>query len=119
MHTVVETPSYVRAASTAGLSGQERQEIVTAIASEPMLGDEIRGTGGCRKIRFSGRGKGKSGGYRVITFFTGPAMPVFLLTIFSKGERSDLGKAEQNALRKLTREIAETYKARGRPGGRR
>jgi hypothetical protein len=28
--------------------------------------------------------KGKSGGYRVITFFTGPMMPIFLLAVFSK-----------------------------------
>jgi hypothetical protein len=55
-----------------------------------MAGDEIPGTGGCRKLRVAGRGKGKSCGYRTITFYSGESMPVFLLTVFSKGERSDL-----------------------------
>ncbi|MCX7304421.1 MAG: hypothetical protein NTV73_08780 [Hyphomicrobiales bacterium] len=32
-------------------------------------GDIMPGTGGARKLRFAGRGKGKSGGYRIITFY--------------------------------------------------
>jgi hypothetical protein len=47
----------------------------------------IPGTGGARKVRFAGRGKGKSGGYRVITFYSGPEVPVFLITLFAKGRR--------------------------------
>jgi hypothetical protein len=38
------------------------------MAAKPDAGDEIRGTGGARKIRFAAKGKGKSGGVRVITF---------------------------------------------------
>ena len=34
-------------------------------------GDVIEGTGGARKLRFAGKGKGKRGGFRVITFFSG------------------------------------------------
>ena len=66
--------------------------------------------GGARKVRFAGRGKGKSGGYRVITFYTGPAFPVFLLNIFAKGEKINLTMAECNALRVILAEIAATYR---------
>ena len=90
MHTVVETPAYLSAASEAGLTEAERETIKDILAREPETGDLIQGTGGCRKVRFAGRGKGKSGGYRVITFFTGPSLPLFLITVFGKGERSDL-----------------------------
>lgn len=66
------------------------------IAENPDVGVEMKGTGGARKIRFAGREKGKSGGYRVITFFAGTDIPVFLLAIFSKGEKANLLQSERN-----------------------
>jgi hypothetical protein len=56
-------------------------------------------------VRVAGRGKGKSGGYRVITYFGGNDSPVFLLTEFAKGERADLSQAERNALAKLVKTL--------------
>jgi hypothetical protein len=69
----------------------------------------------CRDT-FGGRGKGKSGGCRVITFFSGADVPVFLLNIFAKGERANLSKAEVNALRTILGRIVEAYQ--GKDGGR-
>ena len=69
MQSVVETEEYLKDAKQAGLSEEERAAIVEFIAKNPEAGAEIRGTGGARKVRFAGKGKGKSGGYRVITFF--------------------------------------------------
>ena len=62
------------------------------------------------KVRFAGRGKGKSGGYRVITFYTGPTFLVFLLNVFAKGEKINLTMAERNALRAILAEITTTYR---------
>src|SRR5579872_4190549 len=98
MHTVVETPAFTRAAAAAGMSAAEIQALTLYLAANPTAGDEIVGTGGCRKLRFAGRGKGKSGGFRVITFYSGATIPVFLLTAFSKGEKADLSGRERNAL---------------------
>jgi hypothetical protein len=39
-------------------------------------------------------------------------MPVFLLAVFSKGERSNLSHAECNQLKKLTKAITEGYGVR-------
>lgn len=75
-----------------------------------MAGDVIPGTGGARKVRFAGRGKGASGGYRVITFYTGPDLPVFLITLFGKGERVDLTQAERNAIKRELAGLAEDYR---------
>jgi hypothetical protein len=88
-------------------------EVVSMLAENLAAGDEIAGTGGCRKVRVAGRGKGKSGGFRMITFFTGDALPVFLVTAFSKGERANLARSELNKLRDLTKTIVATYQARG------
>jgi hypothetical protein len=113
MQSVIETPSFLADAKDAGLGDGERMAIIDAIAADPMMGDEIQGSGGARKIRFAGRGKGKSGGYRVITFFNGPDIPVFLLNVFGKGDRANLSKAEINALRMILARIVETYRGRG------
>ncbi|WP_353884621.1 type II toxin-antitoxin system RelE/ParE family toxin [uncultured Pleomorphomonas sp.] len=78
MHTICETHAFRRAADQAGMTEEERSELISFLADNPMAGDEIVGTGGCRKLRVAGRGKGKSGGYRTITFFSGNMLPVFL-----------------------------------------
>lgn len=110
MHSVVETPDYLADAKAAGVSDDERTAIVDKIAANPEAGDEIKGTGGARKVRFAGRGKGKSGGYRVITFYSGQDVPVFLLNVFSKGERVDLTQAERNALKAELPLLVEDYR---------
>ncbi len=61
MQTVVE-------AKALGVTETEKASIVTWIAVNPDAGNVIEGTGGARKVRFAGKSKGKSGGYRVITF---------------------------------------------------
>ncbi len=56
-----------------------------------------------------GAGRGKSGGYRVITFFSGPDIPVFLFNVFAKGDKADLSKGERNALRTVLGELVAHY----------
>ena len=85
------------------------------IAVQPDAGDVIPGTGGVRKVRFAGKGRGKSGGYRAITFFTGPGLPVLLITVYAKGDRASLTKAERNELAALTAIPVETYSGRVQP----
>jgi hypothetical protein len=112
MHTIVETPSYLSDAKAAGLTEGEREAGVEMIANHPEVGDEISGTGGARKVRVAGRGKGKSGGYRVITFYSGKEVPVFLLAVYSKGEKANLSKTERNELKGILRDIVREYKKR-------
>ena len=50
-------------------------------------------------MRFAGKGKGKSGGYRVITFFSGADIRVFLLNIFAKNEKTNLSAKERQVLK--------------------
>jgi hypothetical protein len=114
MHTVVETPSYLADARAAGLTEEERDAVVEMIANHPEAGDEIGGTGGARKVRVAGRGKGKSGGYRVITFYSGRDVPVFLLAVYSKGEKANLSKAERNELKSVLGDIVREYRKRAK-----
>ena len=92
----------------------EIADLVDFLAEYPEAGDEIPGTGGCRKVRVAGRGKGKSGGYRTVTFYSGREIPVYLLTVFSKGEKANLTTGECNDLRALTKVLIAENRARMR-----
>lgn len=61
----------------------------------------MEGTGGIRKLRWARQGTGKIGGTRVIYFFHNEKMPLYLLTIYGKGEKDNLTAAERNELSKL------------------
>lgn len=100
MHTVVETPEFLSAARNAGMTDTERQSAVDLIAANPDAGQIIPGTGGCRKVRIAREGGGKSGGYRVVTYYTRTDLPVFLLTVISKGQQANLTERQKNELRK-------------------
>jgi mRNA-degrading endonuclease RelE of RelBE toxin-antitoxin system len=112
MQTVIETEIYLRDAKAVGLSEQERTAIVNFLAMNPDAGEEIKGTGGARKIRFAGKGKGKRGGYRVISFYSGDDIPVFILNVFAKNEKTDLTKSERNDLKVMLAALADRFRGR-------
>ena len=82
------------------------------LAAHPAAGDVMEGTGAARKVRFAGKNRGKSGGYRVITFCSGPDIPVFLLNIFAKNERANLTPKERVTLKAILGEMVRTYRSR-------
>lgn len=112
LHVVAELPQFLRDVAAAGLSDSEHQAIVNAVAANPLHGNQIRGSGGVRKVRFAGHGKGKSGGYRVITAYFGPEAPVYLLALLSKGERGNFTAAEIAVFKSLTSTIAGYWRRR-------
>ena len=110
MQTVVHTKVFEAAAKRAGMTEAEVAALEDMLARDPEAGDVIQGSGGCRKVRVAGRGKGKSGGYRVITFYSNPAIPVFLLTVFSKGRTANLKDTEVNELRGVAKTLVDAYR---------
>jgi hypothetical protein len=120
MQGVVHLKTFEKDAAEAGLSEDELKDIESAIAADPELGEVMQGTGGCRKARFAkkgtGKSTGKSGGYRVITWFGGEDIPVFLFNVFAKGDKVNLTKAECNELQKITATIGEKYRESVRKG---
>jgi hypothetical protein len=88
MRTVAETSVFIRYANEVW-SEAERQEFITFIASNPEAGSVIRGSGGCRKVRWSRTGTGKQGGARVI-YFLAPDGTVWLLIVYTKAKFDNL-----------------------------
>lgn len=110
MHTVIETAAYIRAAKLAGIDADTLQAIVDRIAANPESGEIMPGCGGARKLRVARPGGGKSGGYRVVTYFTERDSPVFLLTIFPKNVKTNLTNAEQNAFADACKRLTDSLK---------
>ena len=108
MQTIVELPEFQRKSDKL-LSNSERLSIINYLAAHPASGDIMQGTGGIRKLRWSAQGKGKSGGVRVIYYHHNESMPLFLLTLFGKGEKANLSKSECNDLAKLTTLLIKNY----------
>lgn len=114
MHTVTELKAFRKAATVAGMSEEDIEELTAYLSDNPTAGDVMTGTGGCRKLRWSidGNNKGKSGGVRTITLFTGDNLPVFLITAFGKGQKVNLTKAERNGLKQFADLIVAEYSRR-------
>ena len=108
MQTIVELPEYLKKADKL-LSNSERISVINYLAAHPLSGDLMQGTGGIRKLRWSAHGKGKSGGVRIIYYQHNKSIPLFLLTLFGKGEKSNLTKSERNELAKLMPLLAKNY----------
>ncbi len=88
MRTVAETPVFIRYAEEVW-SEAERQAFITFIALNPEAGSIIRGSGGCRKVRWSRTGTGKRGGARVI-YFLAEETTVWLLIVYTKAKFDNL-----------------------------
>ncbi len=111
LQTVVETPEFISQAKRL-LSEAQSDELLYHLAANPTAGDVIPGTGGARKLRWALSGRGKSGGVRVITFYSGATIPVFLLGVFAKNRKIDLSQAERNQLRATLSQIVAEYRKR-------
>jgi len=114
MQGAVFTPTFESDVKAARVSENDLMNIVATIAADPLAGDLMAGTGGARKLRHAGRGKGKSGGYRTIHYFGGDDVPIFLLALYGKGDRDNLTKAERNELSALLPRLADKYRKRTR-----
>ena len=101
MLTIVElSPFHKNAANY--LTDGELEIFKDHISRNPVEGAVIQGTGGIRKMRWAVKGKGKSGGVRVIYYFYNVSIPLFLITIYGKSDKSSLSPSERNAMKQLT-----------------
>jgi hypothetical protein len=109
--TVVETPLFLKKAA-AIFEEEEQAALIAFVAANPEAGRLIPGTGGVRKLRWAAKGKGKSGGARVIYYFHNESLPIFMLSAYAKGEKTDLSQAERNALKGLVPQLVRDYARR-------
>lgn len=93
MRTVFETPTFQKISDKIW-SEDERLEFITWIAANPLVGDVIPGSNGARKVRWKTSNTGKSGGVRIIYFNLVEKEIVYLLTMYTKSNKTNLSSAE-------------------------
>ncbi len=101
MFTFIETRLFSRLVNEY-LSDDEYAALQWALASDPVAGDLVRGSGGVRKVRWRGAGRGKSGGVRVIYYARTHRGEIWMLTIYAKNVSESI---PANLLRQLREEI--------------
>lgn len=106
--TVVETEEFLRKAKPL-MPETEREELVTFLGANPEAGKIVAETGGVRKVRWGLSGRGKRSGARVIYYYHGERLPLFLLTAYPKNEKANLTRAERNAMKRLVRILVAGY----------
>ena len=98
----VESPAFERHRPDY-LSDEEYRTFQNILLEQPKTGDVIKGSGGIRKVRYSqkNRGKGKRGGIRVIYYWLDARNRFYLITLYNKGEMTDLSPNETKVLKKI------------------
>ncbi len=108
MITIVELPEFLKQSKKI-FSESLRESLVNYLAAHPKAGVLMEGTCGIRKFRWKRDGTGKNGGARVIYYYYNDNYPLFIITAFKKGNKSNLSKEERNELAKLVDILIETY----------
>lgn len=106
----VESPTFTRLWSEAGLSSENLRELENIILQNPKVGDVIQGTNGLRKMRFKLQFTGKSGGIRVCYLDLEEEEVVFLFYLFRKADQENLTKEQRNTFSKIVTRIKAEFK---------
>lgn len=85
------------------LDDADYRQLQVTLALKPRAGDMIRGSGGLRKIRWAARGRGKSGGIRIIYYLVADE-EIYFLFAYAKNKQEDLDNVQLRILRNLVRE---------------
>ncbi len=83
MVTFIESPLFSKQVHDY-LTDEEYSVFQAFLATNPDTGVVVRGSGGVRKVRWSRKGTGKSGGVRVLYFARTEAGEIWLLLIYAK-----------------------------------
>lgn len=84
------------------LTDEEYQELQKLLMDEPEAGTVVPASGGVRKLRFGGGGRGKRGGFRVIYFTKVEQGEFWMLTMYPKNVKDDI---PARALRQIRKEV--------------
>lgn len=100
---IIETSFFTRKIREL-ISDEEYGELQFALIQRPDIGVVIPQSGGIRKIRWSGSGRGKRGGIRVIYYWYVNEQQIYMLLAYAKNEQANLSAAQLKVLKKLVEE---------------
>ncbi len=88
-----------------GLSDDDLKELQEYLNIYPEKGKIIKNTGGVRKIRWKMKGKGKSGGIRILYIDFIFYEKIYLLMVYPKSKKENITEREKKIIKKLAAEL--------------
>ncbi len=85
----LETPIFTKIIQKL-ISADEYHLLQLQLSVRADSGDIIKGSGGIRKLRWAGTGRGKRGGIRVIYYYITDDNQIYMLYAYPKGKKDDL-----------------------------
>ena len=95
----VETPTFTKRILQL-MDDESYLALQVHLAENPDSGKVISGSGGLRKIRWAGSGRGKRGGLRVIYYWWVSKDRISMLIAYPKNEQDDLTADQVKQLRR-------------------
>jgi hypothetical protein len=99
----VETPIFTAAIRSA-LTEEAYRTLQVGLLLRPAQGPVIPRSGGLRKVRWAGSGRGKRGGLRVIYYWHPAEETFYMLYVYAKNAQEDLTPSQLKTLRQLIQE---------------
>ena len=103
---IIETPVFTEAI-TKLMPDDDYRKMQQALVRCPLAGDQIKKSGGLRKLRWKSGGKGKRGGSRIIYYWYKDDETIYMLYAYQKNRQEDLTNDQLKILCKLVKEGLE------------
>ncbi|NNE47441.1 MAG: type II toxin-antitoxin system RelE/ParE family toxin [Rhodothermales bacterium] len=100
---IKETPVFSKQVAKL-LDAESYRLLQLRLVQDPGAGALIQGTGGLRKIRWQGSGRGKRGGVRAIYYWATEDGQILMLLMYPKSEKDDLSADQRKVLAALVKE---------------
>ena len=100
---IAETTVFTRQVDNL-LDAESYRLLQLELADRPDRGTVIAGSGGLRKIRWQGSGRGKQGGIRVIYYWARDRQLILMLLACAKADEDDLTANQLKVLRRVVKE---------------
>jgi len=98
---IIETAIFTKRLKKIVDDDDEYRQLQNILILNPESGKIIKGSGGIRKIRWSGSSRGKRGGSRIIYYWLKDEEIIFMLLIYLKNESEDLTQDQIKILKSI------------------
>ena len=97
---IIETPIFRRRLKNI-MTDEDYRKLQIDLITRPDAGKIIPGSGGLRKLRWVGSGRGKRGGSRIIYYWFSQEELILMLFIYTKKEQDDLTSEQLRILKTM------------------
>ncbi|HMQ69658.1 MAG TPA: hypothetical protein PKA90_13725 [Ignavibacteria bacterium] len=104
------TPEFDKLWKVVKNDDEELRLLQNHLLINPKEGKVISGTSGLRKLRWSFKGKGKSGGLRILYPDIEESEIIFLISLLKKNEKENLSESDKKLINKNIKFIKLTLK---------